>query len=178
MRKLIASTAGLNKIKQARKEKGWNINDSRWLEYASEVLGVFYQKEGKLASGISYGTWKRFLSGKYLINDRAFQAYCQVLGLEWQNVIEKRNYQVINLTHHGLQDWGEAIDVSVFFGRLEEIITLKKWILTERCRSILLLGMGGIGKTALAIKIAQTIQSKFSFVLWRSLRNAPSLETY
>ena len=40
MNKLIASPSGLRKIKQARKEKGWNINDSRWLESACEVLGV------------------------------------------------------------------------------------------------------------------------------------------
>ena len=74
MAKLIASPTGLAKIKQARKEKGWNLNDPRWLESASEVLGVVPQ-EGKFASGISYGTWKRFLSGKYHINNRAFQAY-------------------------------------------------------------------------------------------------------
>jgi hypothetical protein len=36
--------------------------------------------------------------------------------------------------------------------------------------------MGGIGKTALAIKLGQSIQSQFNFVIWRSLRNAPSLE--
>lgn len=70
MKKLIASPPGLRKIKQARKEKGWNINDSRWLESASEILGVA-KEEGKLASGISYGTWKRFLGGKHPINDRA-----------------------------------------------------------------------------------------------------------
>ena len=36
--------------------------------------------------------------------------------------------------------------------------------------------MGGIGKTALAAKIAQQIQNQFEFVIWRSLRNAPPLE--
>ncbi|BAU67468.1 WD-repeat protein (plasmid) [Stanieria sp. NIES-3757] len=183
MKKLIASQLGLRKIKQARKEKGWNINDSRWLESASEILGVSWEKEQKLASGISYGTWKRFLGGKHHVNDRAFQAYCQVLGLKWQGLVaEDRdisankascNHQDVNLQH---QDWGEAIDVSVFFGRQEEIITLKKWITSDRCRSVLLLGMGGIGKTALAIKIAQSIQSNFNFIIWRSLRNAPFLD--
>ncbi|VEP12415.1 conserved hypothetical protein [Hyella patelloides LEGE 07179] len=175
MKKLIASAIGLRNIKQARKEKGWNINDYRWLESASEVLGIFREKEDKLASGISYGTWKRFLGGKHPINDRAFQAYCQVLGLEWQSVISDRSvHQDFHLNH---QDWGEAIDVSVFFGRQKEIITLRKWIISDRCRSILLLGMGGIGKTALAIKIAQSIQYQFNFVIWRSLRNAPSCKS-
>ncbi len=37
--------------------------------------------------------------------------------------------------------------------------------------------MGGIGKTALAVKIAQQLQNQFEYVIWRSLRNAPPLET-
>ena len=74
------------------------------------------------------------------------------------------------------QDWGEAIDVSVFYGRTEELATLEKWIHTDRCRLVSVLGMGGIGKTALTVKIAQQLQEQFEYVIWRSLRNAPPLE--
>jgi WD40 repeat protein len=70
-------------------------------------------------------------------------------------------------------DWEEAIDVSLFLGRSQEQSTLNQWIMDDRCRFILLLGMGGIGKTALSIKAGQTVQSDFEFVIWRSLRNAP-----
>lgn len=55
--------------------------------------------------------------------------------------------------------------------------TLSSWIIQERCRLVALVGIGGIGKTALSVKLAQDIQSKFEFVIWRSLRNAPTLET-
>ncbi len=75
------------------------------------------------------------------------------------------------------QDWGEAIDVSVFYGRTSELATLEKWIQVDRCRLVGVLGMGGIGKTALAVKIAQKVQNQFEYVIWRSLRNAPPLET-
>lgn len=74
-------------------------------------------------------------------------------------------------------DWGEAIDVSIFYGRTQELETLTQWIVSDRCRLVALLGMGGIGKTALSVKLAQKIQDEFEFVIWRSLRNAPSLAT-
>ena len=74
-------------------------------------------------------------------------------------------------------DWGEAIDVSVFYGRTSELATLEKWIQIDHCRLVGVLGMGGIGKTALSVKLAQNIQHKFEYLIWRSLRNAPPLET-
>jgi WD40 repeat protein len=74
------------------------------------------------------------------------------------------------------QDWGEAVDVSVFFGRTEELDKLEKWIVKDRCRLIAVLGMGGIGKTSLSVKLAQQIAAEFETVIWRSLRNAPVLE--
>jgi WD40 repeat protein/DNA-binding phage protein len=74
-------------------------------------------------------------------------------------------------------DWGEAIDVSLFCGRQSELDKLEKWIIGDRCRLIALLGIGGIGKTALSVKIAERLQDKFDYIIWRSLRNAPPLET-
>ncbi|MDJ0589811.1 MAG: helix-turn-helix transcriptional regulator [Pleurocapsa sp. MO_226.B13] len=158
MNKLIASPSGLRKIKQARKEKGWNINDSRWLESASEVLGVA-KEEGKLAAGISYGTWKRFLGGKHLINATAFQAYCQVLGLTWQNLVEE---EIIaqNVDRH--QDWGEAIDVSVFFGRDAELVTLDRWISRDRCRLVLLLGMEELVRRPYRLKLPKNFRTNLN----------------
>ncbi len=78
--------------------------------------------------------------------------------------------------HTALQNnWGEAIDVSVFYGRKSELTQIKHWIVEEHCRLVLLLGMGGVGKTALSVKLAQEIQSEFEFVIWRSLQSLPPL---
>ncbi len=72
-------------------------------------------------------------------------------------------------------DWGGAPDVSVFYGRQEELVTLERWIRQDRGRLVTLLGMKGIGKTTLAVKVAKQVQADFERVVWRSLRPAPSL---
>ena len=43
---------------------------------------------------------------------------------------------------------------------------------------MLLLGIGGIGKSALAAKLVQQIQTEFEVVVWRSLQNAPPFEEW
>ncbi len=85
--------------------------------------------------------------------------------------------ETTRLTSGCRQDWGEAIDVSVFYGRSQELATLEEWIVQERCRLIAILGIGGTGKTALSIKLAEQIQDKFEYIIWRSLHNAPTLES-
>ncbi len=79
--------------------------------------------------------------------------------------------------HNPFADWGEAPDVSVFYGRAADLDTLGQWVVTDQCRLIALLGMGGIGKSSLAAKLADRVQATFDCVIWRSLRNAPPLQT-
>jgi WD40 repeat protein len=73
------------------------------------------------------------------------------------------------------RDWGEAIDVSAFYGREQELVELERWVVDDGCRLVALFSIGGLGKTALSIKLAQQIAPHFDFVLWRSLQNAPPL---
>jgi WD40 repeat protein len=92
--------------------------------------------------------------------------------MELDEAIQNPKSKIQNRT-----DWGEAIDVSVFYGRSWELTTLERWIVQERCRLVALLGIGGIGKTALSVKLAEQVQDNFEYVIWRSLHNAPSLES-
>src|SRR6266566_4610877 len=73
-------------------------------------------------------------------------------------------------------DWVEALDVSHFAGREVEVAELSQWIVQERCRLVMLLGMGGIGKSMLASFLGSRLASQFEAVLWRSVRDAPSCE--
>lgn len=72
-------------------------------------------------------------------------------------------------------DWGEAVCVSAFYGRTAELNTLEQWLIKDRSRVVALVGMGGIGKTCLAAKLAQRVEDHFEYVIWRSLYNAPPL---
>ena len=72
-------------------------------------------------------------------------------------------------------DWGDAPAVQDFVGRSAEIATLRRWVVDERCHLLGLYGMGGIGKTSVAAKLARDVAPEFTCSYWRGLRNAPLL---
>lgn len=101
---------------------------------------------------------------------------------EQENKAESLKSSIFNsklFPHSPIQtatDWGDAPDVSAFYGRTEELATLERWIVQDRCRLVGLFGMGGIGKTCLSVKLAFQIQGEFEYVIWRSLRNSPPIQ--
>ncbi|MBC8074888.1 MAG: XRE family transcriptional regulator, partial [Chloroflexales bacterium] len=74
-------------------------------------------------------------------------------------------------------DWGDALDVPVFYGRAEELALLTGWVVTERCRMVSVLGLGGIGKSAFTVTLMRQVAAAFEVVIWRSLRDAPACGT-
>ncbi|MEG4444053.1 ATP-binding protein [Microcoleus sp. AT9_B5] len=74
-------------------------------------------------------------------------------------------------------DLGDAPEISTFYDRTSELTTLKQWILENRTRLISILGLSGSGKSAIALQLIQHIQYEFDCIIWRSLRDAPPLQT-
>ena len=74
-------------------------------------------------------------------------------------------------------DWGDAPAGPTFYGREDELTLLSQWIVQERSRVVSVLGMGGIGKSALAVSTMYQQAEHFGIVIFRSLRDAPSCET-
>ena len=69
------------------------------------------------------------------------------------------------------EDWGNApeIDYDTFYDRSAELETIRKWILNDGSRIVTLVGMGGMGKTTLAKKLAEEIANQFDFIIWRKI---------
>ena len=106
------------------------------------------------------------------------------MSLDWQEIasLSNPNYvdpnsndiaKRVDLEHKSLD---ENIDLSSFCGRERELETLQRWILHQKCRLILLTGFGGVGKTFLAAKLLEQLQSEFKYVIWRTLKHTCSLQ--
>jgi hypothetical protein len=71
---------------------------------------------------------------------------------------------------------GNAPENYRFYGRTEELNTLEKWLIGDRLRIIALLGLNGIGKTALSRQLIEQIKPHFKYIIYRSLYFAPTLD--
>ena len=178
MLSLKASPEGLQKIREARETRGLAIDKEEWLEEASHILEPGQSWQYPVVA-VSIGTWKRFLWGKP-VKSSNFKAFCQVLQLSWEDVVDTQNQvQSTKNKHkssHTKHDWDAAPDVSIFYDRRVELTRLKQWLVNDKCRLIAILAMGGVGKTALTVKLAQEVSGEFDYVIWRSLREAPTPE--
>ena len=71
--------------------------------------------------------------------------------------------------------WTTAPNTKHFIGREKELVTMRSWSQDPDCRSIVVSGMTGTGKTTLVTEFAKSIQAEFDYVIWFSLSQLPSL---
>jgi WD40 repeat protein len=90
----------------------------------------------------------------------------------------------------GHRDWDGGPSVEHLYGRDEVAEQVRRWIVDDSCRVVLITGMRGIGKTDLVMALgrggvrnvdrssalAAGLANQFERVLWRSLLNAPMLD--
>ncbi|GAB1540476.1 hypothetical protein NUACC21_31450 [Scytonema sp. NUACC21] len=176
--KILIKEARIQKIEQARKErieaqgkieKAWNM-DEIFLKEASQILepDKNWDNIPEDQYAVSFATWRRFREAKQPINSVTFMAFCKVLNLNWEDVAENDADRCRNLS--------EAPPLSNFYGRERALAKLKKWLIQERCRLVLVYGMGGIGKSALARQLVHKIADKYDYLIWLSLESAPPFQ--
>ncbi|HEY9747661.1 MAG TPA: ATP-binding protein, partial [Allocoleopsis sp.] len=167
---LRASAEGLAIVDRARQRRGWTkTSTARWWQDANT----------------SRATLRRFWQGDRIQQD-IFMALCQAVGIsDWEAIAASVEISALtpdssphpagtlsaNTPH---LDLDEAPDVEAFYGRQAELQQLEQWIVSDRCEVVAIAGMGGVGKTALSLALTERVQSEFSYVIWRSLRSAPS----
>lgn len=156
MNTIKASSKGIETVDRLRQQKGWNRQSQAWCQEAFTTVA----------------TLRRFWQRDPIQQD-TFIRICHAVNVErWEEVVEG----AIPASTIQLVRSDGMPDVPNFYGRSDELTKLIQWITTDRCRLIALLGMGGIGKSVLAVRLAEQLAPQFEFVIWRSLRYTPSLE--
>ena len=167
----------MKQLKQRRKRKRGVVLTPIGLQRLQKVkIGLEDHKMGEVStfgdklseiSLLDLQTIKKILACKVAVDKRSLECLFDACEIDLSEICFCQS------NPNRRQDWGEATDVSIFYGRTAELATLEKLVFADRCRLIALLGMGGIGKTTLSIKFAQQIEGKFDCVIWKSLRDAP-----
>jgi hypothetical protein len=175
---LRLSDDGLARIEKARDKKGWTKYDERWLKEATEIAetnpppdwNVFWQSTPYNFSP-SLSTLKNKFLKRQNIRAEYFVALCQAVGVvEWEQAVNRENTAE-----------GEPPQSAPFYGRKTILDRLQTSVLDRtNCRSILLHGRAGIGKTAIASRLIQSpeIDRDFSKIVWLSLESKRSLSEF
>ncbi|NEQ37653.1 MAG: AAA family ATPase [Okeania sp. SIO3I5] len=143
---LRASKEGLQKVDVARKKKGWTKTEDAWCGLALT----------------SQATLKRFWRSLPIERD-AFINICKEVGINWEEVVDDAPPSPQNSTVEFF-----AYD-NVWVGR-ENLITELTRKVKESCRLLILVGISGIGKTALAEKLAVELHPEFLQGDWSKFR--------
>lgn len=170
----------LNKLLLERKQKVLGFKEEKiiresWEDKTYDEITIYNYKPNYIKKNLAPKLWELLseVTGEKVTKKNMKEVLLQIL--EKRSPHPTTAPQLPSPLNNSWKDWGEAPDVSIFYDRSDETATLQKWILEENCRVVEIFGMGGIGKTALATKVARQIADRFEFVIWRSLHNPPPL---
>ena len=140
---LRASKQGLEIVERERKKKGWEATAASWYD----------------AANTSAATLKRFRRGIPIQQD-VFIAICKAVGIEnWEEIVDNTP----------TQPTASYMEFSVYddawVGR-ETLIQQLSDRVNSSCRVLLLVGITGIGKTALAERLVEELRGD-----WREHRD-------
>ncbi|WP_310410474.1 NB-ARC domain-containing protein [Chamaesiphon sp. OTE_8_metabat_110] len=170
------------------RERGIVLSQQGWQRFqvakqqveSDEIWGKhFTQEDLSERTGLPLNTLYRVLKRELGVDRHSLEYLFRAFGLELTKVDHisaiVTGEESDSRRENSHQDWNSAIDTSVFYGRERELAQLWHWIVCNRCRVVGVLGMGGIGKSSIAVKAALQMQSEFEIIVWRSLTHAPSL---
>lgn len=160
-RGFILTEAGLQRLQQTLQEAEIDRNDGKPLSL--EQIAEF--------GDLDTHTVRRALSRVERVDRTTLVRLFRGIGLEL------RGEDFTKPATACRQNWSDIAREGDFLGRQQELETLSQWTGPERCRTVAIYGMAGIGKTALAWEAARQWRDRFECIVWRSLQEpAPPRE--
>ena len=160
---------------------GWQRFQSAKQQAESEETGDkhFTQEDLRDRTTLSLNTLSRIFKREQGVDRQSLEYLFRAFGLELTTADftspTASGEESESLGANPQQDWDNAADTSVFYGRETELAQLWEWMVSDRCRVVAVLGIGGIGKSTIAVKAALQMQAEFEIVVWRSLCHSPPL---
>ena len=149
-----------------------NFSRTTYKKLAEEI------ESGELkAEGISYGTFNHFLL-RTPIKTRAFKAYCEILGLNWEEIKEdppqserKNNIDTKRLSCRGSEVSDRTLALveeytKLFVGRSEMLELLDEFLSQSDNRWKIITAKAGFGKTALLANWVKSRQENDCFIAY------------
>jgi hypothetical protein len=147
--KQVFKNRRFNKIQEIILQQCWNgFSYSEIADSAKYDLGYVKDVGYKLWRSLSEALGEKLTKNNFRL---VLQRYRYSLSEEQSQLLLADTSKPIIVADrfNNRQDWGEAMDVAFFWGRATELAVLDKWIIDECCRLTVIVGMGGVGKTAL-----------------------------
>lgn len=174
-RGVILSRIGLKKLQDATNEA--QMRENRGYRYTLEALGE--------RTGLDPDTVLKVYTGKTGVDKQTLTRCFKAFSLK----LESRDYHPLGFEEDSVeisyscksssfQDWGNAPDISRFYGRQDELKILHHWIEESRCRIVALLGFRGTGTTSLGVRFAHQSKDSFDYIIWRSLSCACPIDDF
>jgi transcriptional regulator with XRE-family HTH domain len=172
----------------SKRSRGVILSPQGWQKFqtakqqveSDETFGKhFTQEDLSDRTGLSLNTLARIFKRELGVDRQSLEYLFRAFGLELTQAdltSPASSEESESRCSNPQQDWDMAVDASVFYGREAELAQLWQWVVSEHCRIVGLLGIGGIGKSTIAVKAALQMQTDFEIVVWRSLANAPPLD--
>jgi hypothetical protein len=156
----ILTTAGYQKLQAAKRES----------EQSAKIGSRYTTEELSILTGLSSRTISKIFNSPLLSRgnqvipvdkqtlDLCFAAFNLVIersdyiypdGIDPADFGEQDQSEELTSNNQTPQcfqskiDWGEAPDVTVFYGRDAELVRLTNWVNDDRCKLVGILGMGG-----------------------------------
>lgn len=152
--------------------------DKIFLAYTSTTYKKIESEIEELkVKGISYGTWNHFYR-KLPIKTRAFKAYCEVLGLNWEEIkedppqSEQTNHIKTEIRSFGGSEVSDRTLALVeeytklFVGRDNMLELLDKFLIQSANRWKIITAKAGFGKTALLANWIKSRQGNDCFIAY------------